>query len=128
MIAYFDTNVFDRLEQRRGVTDWDVYRIQRAVKHEQLAVILSFLNLEETLFMVESHPQRARARVDLILEICSRNLFARGQDEILNDEVRSYALGTPAASPFCVFEPFMELDIKELMQPTVRASADLRHS
>ncbi len=125
MIAYFDTNIFDRLEQRRGVTDWDVYRLQRAVKHKQLAVILSFLNLEETLFVVESHPKKARARVNLILEICSRKLFARGQDEIMNDEVRSYAFGTPAVSPFVVFEPFMELAIKELMQPTAKASVDL---
>jgi len=98
MIAYFDTNIFDRLEQRRGVTDGDVYRLQRAIKHGQLAVVLSFLDLEETLFVVKSHAERARARVSLILEICSRKLFARGQDEIMNDEVRSYALCTPAVS------------------------------
>ncbi|MDF0673098.1 MAG: hypothetical protein P0120_01975 [Nitrospira sp.] len=91
-----------------------------------MAVILSFLNLEETLFVVESHPEKARARVNLIIEICSNKLFARGQDAIMNDDVRSYALCTPTVSPFCAFEPFMELAINELMQPTAEASADLR--
>lgn len=126
MIAYFDTNIFDRLEQRRGVMDWDVCRLQRAVKHEQLAVILSFLNLEETLFVVESHPEKARARVNLILEIGSHKLFVRGQDEIMNDDLRSYALYTSPVSPFCIFEPFMELAVRNLVQPTEQALAELR--
>lgn len=126
MLAYFDTNIFDRLEQRRGVTDWDVYRLGRAVRHEQLAVILSFLNIEETLFVVESYPEKARSRVNLILEIGSRKLFARGQDEIMYDDVQSYALCTPPVSPFCAFEPFMELAIRNLMQPTAEALAELR--
>jgi hypothetical protein len=126
MIAYFDTNSFDRLEQLRGVTDWDMYRLQRAVKHEQLVVILSFLNLEETLFVVEAHPEKARARVDRILEFGSPKLFVRGQDEIMNDDVRSYVLCTPPVSSFCAFEPFKELAIRNIMQPTAEALAELR--
>ena len=69
MIAYFDTNVFDHLEQRHGVTEWDLYRIGRAVRLEYLQVVLSFLNLEEILFIAKSKPDRAKAKSRLIFEL-----------------------------------------------------------
>jgi hypothetical protein len=64
VIVYFDTNVFDHIEQRHGVTDEDLFRLERAIKLEHLRVILSFLNIEELLFIAEAKPERAMAQLN----------------------------------------------------------------
>ena len=126
MIAYFDTNVFDHLERRsNGVTEEDLVRLGRAVKHECLRVVLSFLTIEETLFIVKSQPKRADARVKLILELGDKHLFALGQELIMNRDIRAYAHGTPSVTPFTVFEPYVELNIRNLAKPTGSDIADL---
>ena len=126
MIAYFDTNVFDHLERRsNGVTEEDLVRLGRAVKHKCLRVVLSFLTIEETLFIVKSQPKRADARVKLILELGDKHLFALGQELIMNRDIRAYAHGTPSVTPFTVFEPYVELNIRNLAKPTGSDIADL---
>ena len=62
MIVYFDTNVFDHLEQLNGVNEWGLFRIRRAVRHGCIRVVIGYLNIEETLFIVSSQPKRAEAR------------------------------------------------------------------
>ncbi len=126
MIVYFDTNVFDCLEQRRGANDWDVYRLKRAIKHEQVAIVLSFLNIEETLFLIESQPEKARARITLMLDMANYHLFAQSQELSFQNDIRSYALGTPAISPFSFLTPSVELAIRNLAYPTGSALAELR--
>lgn len=117
MIVYFDTNVWDHLDQRIGVTDWDLYRLRRAVKLGHLQIVLSFLNIEETLFIVQSQPERADARVKLILELADKQLFVLGQDEIMNNDIQSYAHQRPLQTPFLSLNPGMELDIRNLTKP-----------
>lgn len=126
MIVYFDTNVFDHLEQRcHGVTDWDLYRVQRAIKHECFRLVLSALNIEETLFIVRSQPERAVARVKLILELTDRRLFALGQELILNNDIRAYAHATPWPSPFIEMDPEVEFNIRNLVQPASTSTVEL---
>ena len=118
MIVYFDTNVFDHIEQRNGVTDWECHILERAVKDGKIAVVLSFLNLEETLFLINTQPQKAKARINLILELASFRLFIKSQEIVIGDEIRSYALGTPYVSPFSDFEPSMEFVIRNALDPS----------
>lgn len=119
VVACFDTNVFDHLEQRsNGVTEWDLYRLRRAVKHGCVRLVLSFLNIEETLFLVRSQPKRADARVKLILELGDKGLFAVGQEVIMNNDICAYARGTPRIAPFISMDPWTELNIRNLIQPT----------
>jgi hypothetical protein len=118
MIAYFDTNIFDHLEQRNGVTEWDLYRIGRAIKLGYLRIVLSFLNIEETLFIVQSQPERADARVRLILELCDKHLVAIGQEEIMNNDIRAYAHGTPRVSPFMPLDPWIEFNVRSIAKPS----------
>jgi len=126
MIIYFDTNVFDCIEQRRVVTDWDVYRLQRAVKHGQIAIILSFLNIEETLFLVEFQPEKARARIKLMLDMADYQLFAQSQESSIQNDIRTYALGTQAISPFSSLTPSTELNIRNLPHPAGSELIELR--
>lgn len=118
MIVYFDTNVFDHLEQRNGVTEWDLYRLGRAVKLEYIRIILSFLNIEETLFIVQSQPERANARVKLILELCDRHLLALGQEEMMNNDILAYANGAVPLTPFTSMDPWVEFNIRNIMKPS----------
>lgn len=115
IIAYFDTNVFDHLEQRIGVTEQDLYRLGRAVKLEYLRVVLSFLNLEEILFIAQSKPERAKAQLKLIFELADKRLFVLGQEEIMNNDIRAYAHQTPSKSPFTLMSVGMEMDIRNLI-------------
>ena len=115
MIVYFDTNVFDHLEQRHGVTDWDVFRLERAIKLEHIRLIFSFLNIEEILFIAESKPERAMAQLGLILKLAGKHLFVRGQDEIVRSDIRAYAQRKPYQTPFTILTPDMESDILNMM-------------
>ncbi|WHZ17713.1 MAG: hypothetical protein OJF52_004566 [Nitrospira sp.] len=114
MIVYFDTNVFDHLEQCNGVTTWDLFRIQRAIKHGCMRLVLSYLNIEETLFIVSSQPKRADARIRLILELADKRLFVLGQEMIMNNDIRAYAGATQAPSPFMAMPPWVEVEIRNL--------------
>lgn len=115
MIVYFDTNVFDHLEQRHGFTDWDVFRLERAIKLEHIRLILSFLNIEEILPIAESKPERAMAQLGLILKLADKRLFVRGQDEIVRCDIRAYAKQKPCPTPFTILTPDMESDILNMM-------------
>lgn len=124
MIAYFDTNVFDHLEQRLAVTETDLSRIGKAVQQNGLRVILSFLNLEEILFIAKSKPDRAKAQVQLIFELADKQLFIRGQDEIVYSDIWAYANAAPCESPFGSMSRDMELDILNLMDVPEELEAD----
>lgn len=89
MIAYFDTNIFHHLEHRIGETDWDLFRLGRAVKLEHLRVVLSYLNLEEILLIARSKPARAKAQLKLIFELADKRLGVIGQNEIINNDIRT---------------------------------------
>ncbi|MGE5712039.1 MAG: hypothetical protein ACM34B_17840, partial [Nitrospira sp.] len=115
MIAYFDTNVFDHLNQRNGVTEWDLFRIKRAIKMEQLQLVLSFLNIEEILFIAESKPERAMSELKLIFELADKRLFVRGQHEIVRNDIRAYAQQKPFKTPFTHLTPDMEADILNMI-------------
>jgi hypothetical protein len=124
MIVYFDTNVFDHLEQLNGVTAWEAYRLKRAVRHGCIHVVITYLNIEETLFIVPSQPKRAEARVKLIFELGDRNLVVRGHQDTLNNDFLSYAEGQPLHSPFESLTPWMESELWSFAAPIVRS--DLR--
>lgn len=50
MLAYFDTNVFDNLiKKTNGVTDADQRQLGAAVSSGQLTIVVSHINIRETL-------------------------------------------------------------------------------
>ena len=124
MIVYFDTNVFDHLQQLNGVTAWDLFRIGRAVKLECIRVVVSYLNIEETLFIITSQSDRAEARVKLIFELADKQLVVRGHQNTINNDIRSYAYGQPLRSPFEPLSSWMESELWSFAAPIVRS--DLR--
>lgn len=126
MIVYFDTNVFDHLERLIGVTAWDVYRVKRAVKHECIRVVLSYLNIEETLFLVSLEPKKAEARVKLIFELSDKHLVVRGHHQTVRDDIRSYADGVPIKPSYESLTPWMESELWRLVAPVGRDTKTLK--
>lgn len=126
MIVYFDTNVFDHLDRRIGITEWDVYRVKRAAKHECIRVVLSYLNIEETLFVVSLDRQKAEARVKLILELADKHLVARGHHQIIRDDICSYAEGLSTQPPYEPLTPWMESELWKLAAPVGRDWRNLK--
>ncbi len=120
MIVYFDTNVFDHLEQLNGVTDWDIFRIRRAVKHGYIRVVISYLNIEESLFIVPSQPERAEARVKLIFELGDKSLVVQSALDVLDNDFRSYADGQPHVGSFHPLTPWMESELWTFAAPILR--------
>ncbi len=119
MIVYFDTNVFDHLERRScGVTEWDLYRLRRAVRHKYCRVVLSFLTIEETLFFIQRDPVHAEAQIKLMLELGDKQLFALGQEMIINNEIRAYSHGTPSLPAFISMGVWTEFKIRNFAKPT----------
>ena len=125
LIVYFDTNVFDHLERLIGVTEWDVYRVKRAVKHECIRVVLSYLNIEETLFLVSWEPKKAEAIVKLIFELSDKHLVARGHHQTVRDDIRSYAVGVPTKPSYESLTPWMESELWRLVAPVGRGIKNL---
>ncbi len=127
MIVYLDTNVFDHLERRSsGVTEEDLFRFGRAVKLDHLRVVISFLAIEETLLFIPSNPQRADARVKLMLDLGDKRLFALGQEEIMNHDIQAYAHGTSVLSPFMMMDPRTEFHIRNYSKPAGGYLTDLQ--
>ena len=101
--VYLDTNVFDHIQKRHGVTDEDFHALREAVKDKKLSVVASFLNIEEVMFTIQLSPPKGRAQLELILELADFSKFVRSQDEIIGGAIRSYALGNPEPTPFTVW-------------------------
>lgn len=120
MIVYFDTNVFDHLEQLNGVNEWDLFRIRRAARHGCIRVVIGYLNIEETLFIVSSQPRRAEARVKLIFELGDKALVVRSSKEVLDNDFCSYANNQPHQPPFEVLTPQLESELWSFVAPILR--------
>ena len=120
MIVYFDTNVFDHLEQLNGITPWDLLRIKRAVRHECIRVVVSYLNIEETLFLVPSQPKRAESRMRLIFELGDKNLVVRSANDTLGNDFLSYADGKSLRLSFEPLTVQMETELLNLAAPIVK--------
>ncbi len=123
MIVYFDTNIFDHLDQLLyGIKPWDVYCLEKAVKDEKIKIILSYLNIEETLPIVESRPDRAKSRIYLMLHLADlaayKQLYIKSQEMILGDDIRHYAHGATISSPLQDLAPSTELVIRNMAQPS----------
>lgn len=102
MLAYFDTNVFDNLiKKTNGVTDADQRQLGAAVSSGQLTIVVSHINIRETLAAFHSRPEIVSTQLRLIVNMADWDRFVRFSSEILEDDVRHFAFnGERANSPF----------------------------
>lgn len=108
--AYFDRNVWqDLYDQTAGIAASDVERLRSAVRHREVDVVVSAVDLEETYARWTSEPLRGIAEMRFILEIAGmrnhrRTRLVKEPGEHIDDEIRAYATGLSKPSPYVVLD------------------------
>ena len=116
MRVYLDTNVFDHIDKRIGGSSSDLRKLQTAVSKRRLIIVLSYLNLEEVLTELDNNSDQAQSQLRLILSLTSTHHFVRPADQLLRDDIRSYAEGKPLTGPF--------ISIDKAFRQTIHALAN----
>ena len=91
MLVYFDTNVFDHLYKKIGCTSADIADLRKAVYGHSLSMPIGIHVLEELLLNRRASPQELVARVKLTLSIASIRRMVKPCDQLIADDLRSYA-------------------------------------
>src|SRR5580704_13654163 len=91
MIAYLDTNVFDHLYRKIGCSSADIAGLRKAIYSRDLSIPLGLHVLEELLLKRRASPQELVARVKLTLSIASIRRMVKPCDQLIADDLRSYA-------------------------------------
>ena len=91
MIAYLDTNLFDHLYKRIGCTGADIADLRKAIYGRDLSIPLGIHVLEEILLNRQSSPQELVARAKLTLSLSSIRRMVKPCDQLIADDIRSYA-------------------------------------
>ena len=91
MIAYLDTGVFDHLYKKIGCTSADIAELRKAVYGHSLSMPIGIHVLEELLLNRRASPQELVARVKLTLSIASIRRMVKPCDQLIADDLRSYA-------------------------------------
>ena len=99
MIAYLDTNLFDHLYKKIGCTAADIADLRKAVYGRGLSIPLGIHVLEELLLNQRASPQELVARVKLTLSIASIRRMVKPCDQLIADDIRSYAAAGEADRP-----------------------------
>ncbi len=100
MVACFATTVFDHLYRKSGCTAADVAALRKAVYGRSVSIPLGLHNLEEILLGRRSAPQALAAQIRLVLSLSSSRMLVKSCEQILVDDVRSFAATGHASSPF----------------------------
>lgn len=100
MAAYLDTNVFDHLYKKIGCTSADIANLRKKIYGRELSIPLSIHTLEEILLDRRARPELLVAKTKLTLSLGSFRRMVKPCDELLRDDIRSYAATGEAARPF----------------------------
>jgi hypothetical protein len=99
MIAYLDTNVFDSLYKRIGCTSANIADLRKAIYGRGLSMPIGVQVLEEILLNRRASPQELVARVKLTLSLASIRRMVKPCDQLIADDIRSYAASGRAERP-----------------------------
>jgi hypothetical protein len=100
MIAYFDTEAFNRLYKKIGCSSADIANLRNTVYGRRLSIMLSIHALEEMLLGRKLPPQAFAAQIKLTLSIASSRTLIKMCSRLLLDDLHSYLNSTPPARPF----------------------------
>lgn len=122
--AYFDTNVFDHIHKRIGVTESDLTRLRSLIRAGKLSVLLSILNLEETVPLLNSSPELAIAELKLILCLTDWQRLLKPPNLLLSDDIKSYARGEVPCQPF-IEDSVSQLNLRAFLNPSQQGITEL---
>lgn len=95
--AYFDRNVFDRIDKLRDITEADVELVRREMAEGRLSILVSLEVVAETLLA----PRDIALKGLRLIEALARQEFPiKPHYELLRDDIRSFANGEELSPPF----------------------------
>jgi len=100
MAAYLDTNVFDHLYKKIGCTSTDITNLRKKIYSRELSLPLSIHVLEEILLDRKARPELLVAKIKLTLSLGNFRRMVKPCDQLLTDDIRSYAATGEAARPY----------------------------
>jgi len=92
--------VFDHLYKKVGCTSADIADLRKAIYGRDLSITLGIHVLEEMLLNRRASPQELVARIKLTLSLASIRRLVKPCDQLLADDIRSYAANGAPARPF----------------------------
>ncbi len=109
MAVYLDTSAFDHLYRKLGCTAADIANLRRKIYGRDLSLLLSIHTLEEILLDRRARPEERVARIKLTLSLANFRRMVKAGDQLLLDDLRSYAAtGEPA-------RPFIDADLQNVL-------------
>jgi hypothetical protein len=109
MAAYLDSNVFDHLYKKIGCTSTDIANLRKKIYGRELSLLLSIHTLEEVLLDRHARPELMVAKTKLTLSLGNFRRMVKPCDQLLIDDIRSYAATGTAA------RPFIDTDLQNIM-------------
>jgi hypothetical protein len=109
MAAYLDSNVFDHLYKKIGCTSTDIANLRKKIYGRDLSLLLSIHTLEEILLDRRARPELMVAKTKLTLSLGNFRRMVKPCDQLLIDDIRSYATAGTAA------RPFIDTDLQNIM-------------
>lgn len=95
--CYFDRNIFDQIDKKRDITDDDLKVLREAVAKRKVEILVSFETVQET---ANASKHTAVRGLKLISEISRAAFPIKPHNELVNDEIQSFAEGRQAPSAF----------------------------
>jgi hypothetical protein len=124
-IGYLDTNIFDHiLHKKCGVTTEDEVALRNAIKLGNIFIPLSLLNFEEALSAWEKNPNEAINKIKLISDLVDWQKMLKSPDELLADDIKSFAKSNNADVPFFI-DFSLQSELRKLQNPNKRNIAKL---
>src|SRR5215510_14038505 len=97
--VYFDRNVFDYIRRRR-ITDGDLQVLRAIIRLGEFSILLSVTLLEEALILLKTSSDIAKEEWQLLASLTRGSKVIKHHQELLRDDILSYAKGWPTPSPF----------------------------
>lgn len=98
---YFDTHIFaDLYQKRQPYTNLDLAPLYEVIEKRRASIILSTRNIEEILPMLKSNSDKGWNQLKNLLNLTSWNDIVKPQNEVVADDIKSYAATGLSTNPF----------------------------
>ena len=120
---YFDRNVFDQIDKSRDVTDDDLGVLREAIRRGKIQILVSFETVQET---TQASKDTALRGLKLISEITRAAFPIKPHNELVNDDIQSFAAGKQQPSAFLSGRFSLDSVIKDIEESSSEIIALLK--
>lgn len=116
--VYFDTNVFDHIYKGIDIAESAQHLLRLAVETGRISILLSVLNFEEIMGLLEKSNAQAVAVLRLMAGLVEKNRIVKPSDMFLRDDIHRYAQGNELLAPFINLDPVIQSNLEVLTNPS----------